>query len=146
MKIHPNRFQIDKKSIWSRFGCARPCGGRVQTRSERLLDLQMPARSRIWGAPSGPRAVRSHPKASPERPRDAPRAFGTTPQSLVSTARVAQRCQKHSRIDSETFSVNARKLRSAFRIGFYKVLSMSDALRAERLPHAKTSKKHPSRT
>ena len=42
-------------------------------------------------------------------------------------------------------SIDARKLRSAFRIGFYRVLSMSDAVRMERSPHRKTLKKQPSR-
>ena len=127
-KSTSNGSQINEKSILCRFGRPRPFRVRVQTRSERSLDQQMPAQSRSWGALSGPRAVRSCPKASPERPRDTPRAFGTAPQSLVSTVRVAQRCQKRWRIGSEMFSINARTLRSAFRVVFYRVLSMSNVL------------------
>ena len=42
-------------------------------------------------------------------------------------------------------SIDARKLRSAFRIGFYRVLSMSDAVCMERSSHRKALKKQPSR-
>ena len=46
---------------------------------------------------------------------------------------------------SPRISIDARKLRSAFRIGFYRVLSMSDAVCMERSSHRKTLKKQPSR-
>ena len=44
------------------------------------------------------------------------------------------------------FEVAAQQFRSAFRIGFYSVFSMSDVLRNERSSHAKTSKKQSFQT
>ena len=107
----------------------------------RLLGTQMPPQSRSWGALGAPRVARSRPKASPGQPRDAPRARGAIPETPVSAARIAQRSWKRLRIDFSTFSVDTRRLRSAFRIAPASVLSMSDVLRLERLPRAKTSKK-----
>ena len=59
---------------------------------------------------------------------------------------IAQRSWKRLRIDFSTFSVDARQLTSAFCIAPASVLSMSDVLRVQRLPHAKTSKKQRFRT
>ena len=123
------------------FGRPRPLQGRVRMRSGRCLDTQMPPRSRSWGALGAPRTARSHPKASTGQPRDAPRARGAIPETPVSVARIAQRSWKRLRIDFSMFSVDTRRLRSAFCIAPASVLSMSDVLRVERLLHAKTSKK-----
>ena len=136
-KSTKNRRKID----FGRFGRPRPFRGRVRTRSGRFLDIHMPPQSRSWGAPGAPRAARSHPKASPGQPRDAPRARGAIPETPVSAARIGQRSWKRLRIDFSTFSVNARRVRSAFCIAPASVLSMSDVLRLKRLPRAKTSKK-----
>ena len=145
-KIDENPPQIEEKSILGRFGRPKSFQGRVRTRSRWLLDTQMPPQRRSWGATGAPRAARSRPKTSPGRPRDAPRALGTTPKVPVSAVRIAQRSWKRLRIDFSTFSVDARQLRSAFCIAPASVLSISDVLRLERLPHAKTSKKQPFRT
>ena len=140
-KSSPNRPKIDEKSILDRFGRPRPLQGRVRMRLGRLLGTQMPPLSRSWGALGSPRMARSRPKASPGQPRDALRARGAIPKTSVSAARIAQRSWKRLRINFQTFSVDPPKLRIGFRIGFYGTFSMSDVLRVERLPHAKTSKK-----
>ena len=88
-----------KKSISGRLGRPKRFRGRVWTCSGRFLDTQMLPQSRSWGAPGGPRAARRRPKASPGRPRDAPRAFGTTLKTPVSAVRIAQCSWKRSRID-----------------------------------------------
>ena len=140
-----NHSKIDEKSILDSFGRPRPLRGRVRTRSGRLLNTQMPVQSRSWGALGASRAARSRPKAPPGQPRDAPRVCGAIPKMHVSAARIAQRSWKRLRIDFSTFSVDTRRLRSAFRIAPASVLSMSDVLRLKRLPRAKTSKKQSSR-
>ena len=144
-KSTPNGPQIDEKSILDRFGRPRPLQGRVRMRLGRLLGTQMPPLSRSWGALGSPRMARSRPKASPGQPRDALRARGAIPKTSVSAARIAQRSWKRLRIDFSMFSVDTRRLRSAFRIAPASVLSMSDVLRLKRLPRAKTSKKQSSR-
>ena len=137
--------QIAQKSILGRLGRPKPFRGRVRTRSGRLLDAPITPQSRSGDAPGGPRAARSRRKASPGRLRDALRASGTPAKTLVSPVRVAKRSQKRWRIDLRTFSVDSQQLRSVFRIAPASVLSMSDVLRIERLPHAKTLKQHPFR-
>ena len=109
------------------------------------MDTQKPPQRRFWSAPGAPRAARNCSKASPGQPRDAPRARGAIPKTSVSAAHIALRSWKRLRIDFSTFSVDARQLRSAFCIAPASVLSVSDVLRFERLPHAKTSKKQPVR-
>ena len=137
--------KIDEQSILSRPGRPKSFWGRLRTRSGRLLDTQMTPQGRSRDAPGGRRAAKSRPNASPGSPRDAPRASGTTPKMLVTSFASPNGIGSAGKWISFRFSIDARKLRSAFRIGFYRVLSMSDALRMERSPHGKTSKKQPSR-
>ena len=144
-KSTPDRAKIDKQSILSRPGRPKSFWGRLRTRSERLLGTQMTAQVRSRDAPGGRRAAKSRPNASPGSPRDAPRASGTTPKMLVTSFASPNGIGSAGKWISPRFSIDARKLRSAFRIGFYRVLSMSDAVRMERSPHRKTSKKQPSR-
>ena len=101
----------------------------------------MPPQGRSWDAPGGPRAARSRPKASPGRPRDAPRASGTTPKTLVTPFASPNGVGSACGWIFDRLSVDARKLRSVFRIGFYDVFSMSDVLRIDRSLRGKTSKK-----
>ena len=82
-KSTPDRPQIDKKLILSRFGRPMPFWGRVRTRSGWLLDAQMPPQSRSWDAPGEPRVARNHPKSSPGRPEDAPRLSRWAVQAFV---------------------------------------------------------------
>ena len=144
-KIEENPSRIDPKSTLGRFGCPRGFWGRVQTRSGWLLNAQMPPRSRSWDALGEPRAARSRPKAPPGHPKDAPRASGTAPKTMAmpfaSPNAVGSTCGSIF----YRFSVNVRKLRSVFRIGFYSVLSMSDVLRVDRSSRGKISKKQPFR-
>ena len=144
-KSMPDRPKIDEQSILSRPGRPKSFWGRLRTRSGRLLDTQMTAQGRSRDAPGGRRAAKSRPNASPGSPRDAPRASGTTPKMLVTSFASPNGIGSAGKWISPRISIDARKLRSAFRIGFYRVLSMSDALRMERSPHGKTSKKQPSR-
>ena len=144
-KSTPHGPQIDEKSILDRFGRPKPLQGRVRMRLGRFLGTQMPPQSRSWGALGSPRVAKSRQKAPPGQPRDAPRARGAMPKTSVSAARIAQRRRKRLQIDFSTFSVDTRRLRSAFRIAPASVLSMSDVLRLKRLPRAKTSKKQSSR-
>ena len=144
-KSMPDHPKIDEQSILSRPGRPKSFWGRLRTRSGRLLDTQMTPQDRSRDAPGGRRAAKSRPNASPGSPRDAPRASGTTPKMLVTAFASPNGIGSAGKCISLRFSTDARKLRSAFRIGFYRVLSMSDALRMERSPHGKTSKKQPSR-
>ena len=122
----------------------------------RFGDVSRRARDSFWTSKCRPKADRGMPQAGEERPgavqkrpqraRDAPRASGATPKTPGSAVCIAQRSWKRLRIDFSTFSVDARQLRSAFCIAPASVLSISDVLRLERLPHAKTSKKQPFRT
>ena len=145
-KSIPDCAKIDKKSILRRLGRPKSFWGLLRTRSGRLLDTQMTAQDRSRDAPGGRRAAKSCPNASPGSPRDAPNASGTTPKMLVTSFASPNGIGSAEKWISLRFSIDARKLRSAFRIGFYRVLSMSDALRMERSQHGKTSTKQPSRT
>ena len=106
----------------------------------------MPPQARSGDAPGGPRAARNCPKASPGCPRDAPRASGTTPKTLVTPFASPNGVGSAGGWIFDRFSVDARKLRSAFRIGFYNVFSMLDVLRIECSSNGKTSKKLVFRT
>ena len=144
MKIRPKATpQINEKSILSRFGRPWPLQERVRTRSGRLLDAQMTPQSRSGAVPGEPRAARSCPKGLPGHPRHAPRGFGTVPKTLATPFASPNAVGMACRSIFDRFWINARKLRSAFRIGFYNVFSMSDVLRIERSSHAETSKKRP---
>ena len=131
-KSSPDRPKIDEKSFLSHFGRPRPYRGRVRTCLGHFLNAQMPPQSRSWGALGKPRVAKSRPKASPGRTRDAPRASGTAPKTLgtlfASPTSVGSACGSVF----DRFSVNARRLRSTFRVGFCSVFSMSDVLRVER--------------
>ena len=145
-KSTPDRAKIDEKLILSRLGRPKSFWGLLRTRSGRLLETQMTPQGRSRDAPGGRRAAKSRPKAFPGSPRDAPRAPGTIPKMLVTSFASPNGIGSAGKWISPRFSIDARKLRSAFRIGFYRVLSMSDAVRMERSPHRKTLKKLPSRT
>ena len=143
-KSTPDCAKIDKKSILRRLGRPKSFWGLLRTRSGRLLDTQMTAQDRSRDAPGGRKAAKSCPNASPGSPRDAPNASGTTPKMLVTSFASPNGIGSAGKCISLRFSIDEGKLRSAFRIGFYKVLSMSDALRMEPSLHGKTSKKQPS--
>ena len=145
-KSIPNRHQIDEKPILSRFGRPGPLRGRVRRRTGRLLDAKMLPQSLSWGAPDEPKAAKSCPKASPGHPRDVPKASGKAPKTLATPFASPNAVGSASGSIFDRFSVNAQKLRSAFRIGFYSVFSMSDVLRIDRVSRGKISKKPPSRT
>ena len=140
-KSFPNRLQIDEKSTLGQFRRPRALQGRVRTRLGRFLDTQMPAQSRSWGAQGEPRAARSCLKASLGHPRDAPRASGTASKTLATSFASPHAVGSARGSILDRFSVNARKLGSVFRIGFYNVFSMSDVLRIECSSNGKTSKK-----
>ena len=144
-KSTPDRIKIDEKSILGRPGRPKSFWGRLRMRSGRLLDSQMTAQGPSRDAPGGRRAAKSCPHACPGSPRDAPSASGTTPKMLVTSFASPNGIGSAGKWISPRISIDARKLRSAFRIGFYRVLSMSDAVRMERSPHRKTLKKQPSR-
>ena len=141
----PDHPKIDEQSILSRPGLPKSFWERLRTRSERLLDTQMTAQGRSRDAPGGRRAAKSCPHACPGSPRDAPRASGTTPKMLVTAFASPSGMRSAGKWISPRISIDARKFRSAFRIGFYSVFSTSDVLRVERLPQAETSKKQPFR-
>ena len=145
-KSFPNRLQIDEKSTLGQFRRPRSLQGRVRTRLGRFLDTQMPAQSRSWGAQGEPRAARSCLKASLGHPRDAPRASGTASKTLATSFASPHAVGSARGSILDRFSVNARKLGSVFRIGFYSVFSMSDVLRIDRTSPGKISKKQQSRT
>ena len=105
----------------------------------------MTAQVRSRDAPGGRRAAKSRPNASPGSPGDAPRVSGATPKMLVTSFVSPNGIGSAGKWISPRISIDAQKLRSAFRMGFYRVLSMSDAVRMERSPHRKTLKKQPSR-
>ena len=141
----PDHPKIDEQSILSRPGRPKSFWGRLRTRLERLLGTQMTAQVRSRDAPGGRRAAKSCPNACPGSTRNAPRASGTTPKMPVTAFASPNGIGSTGKWVSLRISIDARKLRSAFRIGFYRVLSMSDAVRMERSPHRKTLKKQPSR-
>ena len=144
-KSMPDHPKIDEQSILSRPGRPKSFWGRLRTRSERLLGTQMTAQVPSRDAPGGRRAAKSFPNACPGNPRDAPRASGTTPKMLVTAFASPNGTGSAGKWISPRISIDARKLRSAFRIGFYRVLSMSDTVCMERSSHRKTLKKQPSR-
>jgi len=123
-----------------RFGRPRPLRGRVRTRSGRLLDAQMTPQSRPGAVPGEPRAARSCPKGLPGHPRHAPRGFGTDPKTLATPFASPNAVGMACRSIFDRFWINTRKLRSAFRIGFYSVFSMSDVWRVDRSSPGKISK------
>ena len=139
-KSIPNRHQIDEKPILSRFGRPGPLRGRVRRRSGRLLDAKMLPQSLSWGAPDEPKAAKSCPKASPGHPRDVPKASGKAPKTLATPFASPNAVGSASGSIFDRFSVNAQTLRSAFRIGFYNVFSMSDVWRVDRSSPGKISK------
>ena len=141
----PNRPKIEERLILSRPGRLKSFWGHLWTRSGRFLDTQMTAQGRSRDAPGGRRAAKSCPNACPGSPRDAPRASGTTPKMLVTAFASPNGTGSAGKWISPRISIDARKLRSAFRIGFYRVLSMSDVARMERSPYRKTLKEQPSR-
>ena len=145
-KSFPNRLQIDEKSALGQFRRPRSLQGRVRTRLGRFFDTQMPAQSRSWGAQGEPRAARSCLKASLGHPRDAPRASGTASKTLATSFASPHAVGSARGSILDRFSVNARKLGSVFRIGFYSVFSMSDVFRTDRTSRGKTSKKQAFRT
>ena len=145
-KSFPNRFQIDEKSTLGQFRRPRSLQGRVRTRLGRFLDTQMPAQSRSWGAQGEPRAARSCLKASLGHPRDAPRASGTASKTLATSFASPHAVGSARGSILDRFSVNAQKLGSVFRIGFYNVFSMSDVFRIDRTSRGKISKKQAFRT
>ena len=106
----------------------------------------MTPQSRSGAVPGEPRAARSCPKGLPGHPRHAPRGFGTAPKTLATPFASPNAVGMACRSIFDRFWINARKLRSAFRIGFYSVFSMSDVLRIDRVSRGKISKKPPSRT
>ena len=101
----------------------------------------MQPRSRSWGTPGEPRAAKSCPKASPGHPFHAPSASGTTPKTLATPSASPNAVGSARGSIFDQFSINARKLRSVFRIGFYSVFSMLDVWRVECSSNGKTSKK-----
>ena len=144
-KSTPDCPKIDEHLILSRPGRPKSFWGLLRTRSGRLLDTQMTLQGRSRDAPGGRRAAKSRPKAFPGSPRDTPRASGTIPKILVTSFASPNGIGSAGKWISPRISIDARKLRSAFCIGFYRVLSMSDAVRLERSPHRKTLNKQPSR-
>ena len=132
---------MEEKSILGRLGRPKPFRGRVLTHSGRFLDAQMQPRSRSWGTPGEPRAAKSCPKASPGHPFHAPSASGTTPKTLATPSASPNAVGSARGSIFDRFSINARKLRSVFRIGFYSVFSMLDVWRVECPSNGKTSKK-----
>ena len=140
-KIQPKATpQINEKSILRRFGRPWPLPERVRTRSGRLLDAQMTPQTRSGAVPGEPRAARSCPKGLPGHPRHAPRGFGTVPKTLATPFASPNTVGMACRSIFDRFWINARKLRSAFRIGFYSVFSMSDVWRVDRSSPGKISK------
>ena len=93
---------------------------------------------RSRGAPGCAKRAQEHSRSAPGTlPR---RAQSDPGRSLSAFASLnAVRGSRGSIFDR--FGVDAQELQSAFRIGFYSVLSMSDVVHIERSSHAKTSKK-----
>ena len=94
-KIHPRPTQNRRKIDLEPFRAPKPFRGRVRTRSGRLLDAQMPAQSRSWGAPGEPRAARSRPKASP----GSPKTLQDPPDGPSERLRSTERLRTRLRID-----------------------------------------------
>ena len=94
-KIHPRPTQNRRKIDLEPFRAPKPFRGRVRTRSGRLLDAQMPAQSRSWGAPGEPRAARSRPKASPGTPK----TLQDPPDGPSERLRSTERLRTRLRID-----------------------------------------------
>ena len=73
---------------------------------------------------------------------DVPRASGTAPKTFATPFASPNALRSACGSNFGRFSVNARKLRSVFRIGFYNVFSMSDISRLNCSSHAKILKKN----
>ena len=104
------------------------------------FDAQRTPQSRSGAVPGEPRAARSCPKGLPGHPRHAPRGFGTAPKTLATPFASPNAVGMACRSIFDRFWINARKLRSAFGIGFYSVFSMSDVLRIDRSSRGKSRK------
>ena len=114
-KIHPkstpDRRKIDFVPFWTPKATSGMCLDAFGAAFGRPTATPKP----ILGRPG---RARRRPKASPKHPKDAPRASGTAPKTLATLFAPPNADRSACGSIFDRFSVNVRKLRSAFRIGF----------------------------
>ena len=145
-KSNQNRSKIDPNSNLGDRGVP----GSIQERLKKQPGRTQNGQGRVRDAP---RALSGRPGVFQDSPRPQEHSRSATktlpnfawsdPRRSLSAFALLNAFRDPRRAILNRFGFDAQQLRSAFRIAPASVLSMSDVLRAERLPHAKTSKKQP---
>jgi len=133
-KIDENPCQIDQKLMENRSWA-------VLGAQSRFGDVSGRARDGLWTAKCCPKADLEAARASRETSKSVPgpprRRSRTAPEQCPSAFGASSAIERACRGIFHRFCVVARKLRSAFRIGFCSTFSMSQAISTERARAAK---------
>ena len=142
-----NRTRIDPQSVQNRSWGIGASPDRFRSASRSSRDAPRTAKDAFRTSQERSRddlgCSRTGQKHSRCAPKTLPRFAWSDPRRSLSAFMLVNAFRDPRRTNFDRFGFDAQQLRSAFRIGFYNVFSMSDVLRIDRTSHGKISKKQP---